>query len=210
MQYWRGLLSLWSKPLLMGVSLCNCACVSRGRIDFVSVHLVDYHDQQELLVPRVAGLEQLVGRRMADQLAGIIAPGETNERPDRQLLRVEFRSSSNLQAVASRDAVIFLHSYFCGRPNDFVVLSAPTVFAGGKSISAREPGAESSFKGMYYFFVNVRRKGSPDSQPPEIGFDLRNNPADICFYVTGSGSMGLRYKSPIAMIPKNEVAQAFR
>ena len=48
--------------ILVGYPLLGRAAVSANDIAFVSARLVDYHGQQELPVPRSAGLEELVGR----------------------------------------------------------------------------------------------------------------------------------------------------
>jgi hypothetical protein len=177
--------------------LLALAAISANDIAFVSARLVDYHDQQELPVPRSAGLEELIGRQQANQAASIVRPWEPSDRPHRPLLRIEFRSSVDLRAIASRNATVFLHSYFCSHQDDFAVLSVPTVYADGEPIRARETRTENStgdtpgqdFK--YYFYLSVLRKENRNSRPPQIGFDLRITAENICFYVTGSGASGL-------------------
>jgi len=167
-------------------SLISFACpllafgaITANDVAFVSARLVDYHDQQELPVPRSAGLEELVGRNQSDRAASVISPQEPSDLPHRPLLRIEFRSPVDLRAVARRDATVFLHAYFCSHQDDLAVLSAPTIYADGEPIRAREQRTENSAAGIpgqdfkYYFYVNTLRKENRESRPPQMGFDLR-------------------------------------
>jgi hypothetical protein len=200
--------------ILLGCPLLGVAAIRANDIAFVSARLVDYHDQQELPVPRSAGLEELIGHQQADQAASIVRPQEPSDRPHRPLLRIEFRLSVDLRAIANRDATVFLHSYFCSRQNYFAVLSAPTVYADGEPIRAIETTTANSTGGIpgqeftYYFYLNVLRKENRNSRPPQMGFDLRVTAENICFYVTGSGASGLIYTSSIAMIPQETIVAA--
>jgi hypothetical protein len=200
--------------ILLGCPLLGVAAIRANDIAFVSARLVDYHDQQELPVPRSAGLEELIGRQQADQVASIIRPQEPSDRPHRLLLRVEFRSSVDLRAIANRNATVFLHSYFCSHQNDFAVLSGPTVYVNGEPIRARETKIENSTGGIpgqestYYFYLNALRKENRDSRPPQMGFDLRVTAENICFSITGSGASGLIYTSSIAVIPEAAIVTA--
>jgi hypothetical protein len=132
----------------------------------------------------------------------------------KSLLRIEFRSSVDLRAIARRDATVFLHSYFCSHQDDFAVLSAPTVYADGEPIRAREPRTEDSTGGVpgqdfkYYFYLNVLRIEIRDFRPPQMGFDLRVTAENICFYVTGSGASGPIYTSSTGLIPVEAIVAA--
>jgi hypothetical protein len=53
--------------ILPGCPLLGVAAIRANDIAFVSARLVDYHDQQELPVPRSAGLEELIGRQQPRQ-----------------------------------------------------------------------------------------------------------------------------------------------
>jgi len=54
------------------------------QITYTSIRVVDYHDQLELPVPRLAGLETLVGRQQAESALASLLPGATtNVRIDR-------------------------------------------------------------------------------------------------------------------------------
>jgi hypothetical protein len=179
-------------------------------IQFLSVKAVDYHDQLEMPVPALAGLEPLVGREAAERTAVIAGvPGRPMERPHRALLRVEFRSTKDLWGIARRKGVVFLHSSFC-QPNEFAALGDPTVYYRGRAIywTNLADSASTGSEEVYYFYLSVSRRKSLKDIPPETGFDLRENPEDICFYVTGSGFFG--YKSAIATVPKGAISEALK
>jgi hypothetical protein len=206
--------------LLAITLLVLVACHAQARIEAVdttvsSVKVVDYHDQLELPIPGRAGLESLIGRQQADQVAPAITPNESNERPHRFLLRVEFHTSVDLQALADQNTTIFLHSYFCAHQNDFAVLSAPTVYSNGEPVRAsaknmQKTPSTTAEEHTYYFYLNVNRGDIPKSRPPELGFDLLLHPENVCFHVTASGASGLIYASSGAVIPEATMAAAFR
>ena len=173
-----------------------------------AVRVVDYFDQSELPVPGAAGLDELLGRQAAEKTIEQISPNVEFVRPHRLLLRVEFTSTLDLRAAA-RDAAVSLHSYFCGRPKDFVVISGPAVYSNGEPIRPRNVHYGSGEGDLYYFFANVARKESPLSKPPQRSFDLRTKPEDICFYVAESGPLGVTYKSDVARVLATDIAAAF-
>ena len=178
-------------------------------IQFLSVKAVDYHDQLELPVPALAGLESLVGRKSAENVAATSALHGPRERPHRPLLRVEFRSTKDLWGIARRKAVVFLHSSLCDR-KDFAALGDPTVYSRGQAVhwTNVQDSASTGSENVYYFYLNVSRRESPKSVPPQVGFDQRANPEDVCFYITGSGFFG--YRSAIATVPKDAISAALR
>jgi hypothetical protein len=197
--------------LSVTASLClassSFAHVKAADISFSSVELV------ERPVPRSARLEELVGLPPADQASAVIASKELTERPKRRVLRVEFRSAVDFQAIANRDAILYLHSYFCLRQGDYAVLSTPTVYHDGRPIRAdafsKQSTARVAGEGFTYtFYLNVARRENRQSKPPEMGFDFRAAPENVCFYVTGSGTSGLIYTSSTAIVPKEAIAAA--
>lgn len=181
-------------------------------IQFLSVRVVDYHNQVEMGSPRSAFLEPLVGKEAAENAPTDILPKGPAERPHRALLRVGFRSAKDLWALAQRNATVFLHSSFCDR-KDSALLGPPGVYTHGHSVVRSQSAGSASMgsDGEYYFYLNVAGKESPRSIPPEVGFDLRSTPEDICFYVTGWGGMIPRtiYQSAVASVPKDAIAAAF-
>jgi len=123
--------------------------------------------------------------------------------PHRDLIRVDFTSGSDLRnMVAREDNILFMHSYFCDRGDNFGTLGAPGVY-----VNLADASKETLVK-HFLFFIDVTRKSNPGSSPPEPGFDLSVNPMDICFYVTAH-SVITTYKSKIGTIPKAVIEQVF-
>lgn len=203
--------------LLAVTSVALSACLQASQlldIQIKGISAVDYHDQQELPIPKRAGLQALVGRDASAHVPSSALPMGASERPHRLMLRISFLSSVDLRALAQNGLVVFLHSYFCSRENEFAVLAAPTVFSNGESVSPEHkievPRHAKKAQPTYYFFVNVTRRESLRSKPVEMGFDLRTDPHDVCFYLTGSGARGLEYKSDVSTISKTAITNALR
>ena len=182
-------------------------------IRFVASKLVDYHDQQELPPPRTARQPQPVEQAKAD-LASPMLPGKSpSERPHQLLLRVEFRSALDFQAIANRGTTVVLQPYFCAQPMDVTQPQPPTLYLNGAAIRADNKfkelaGPTPSNDSNYYFFSRIDRGQNNNSDPPDRGFDLRAAPQDICYYVTGRGASGLLFTSSTTMVPKGAVAAA--
>jgi hypothetical protein len=131
------------------------------------------------------------------------------QRVDKVLLRVEFRAITDLREIPNKDAILFLHSFFCSHKNDVAVLNPPTVYL--DDLPLRRSYLDPSRKDLVYsFYIFDSRKEHLDAKPIEVGFDLRSAPEDICFYVTGHGSFGTFYRSQIATIPALAISDAFR
>jgi hypothetical protein len=69
-------------------------------------------------------------------------------------------------------------------------------------------------KRTYYLPLNIALPASPSSKPPEIGFDLLNNPEDICISLQGSSepwSMKWRYvRSNTVRLSSDSILEALR
>jgi hypothetical protein len=196
---------------LFAVSFCltssGAAHIKPADISFSSIELVEHP------APRSARLEELIGQTPADQASAIMASKELKGRPNRLRLRVNFHSAVDLQSIASRDAIVLLHSYFCLHQKDFAVLSAPTVYSNGRpihtdSLSDHSTSGESAGGFTYTFYLNAVRRENRNSKPPQMGFDLRVAPENICFYVTGRSATGVVYTSGTAIIPKEAIVAA--
>ena len=203
----HSLFLAFSVAALLCLTSSSFAHVKAADIGFSSVQLV------ERPVPRSARMEELIGLPPADQASAVIASKELTDRPKRLVLRVDFRSAVDFQAIANRDAVLFLHSYLCLHQSDFAVLSAPTVYHDGRPIRAdalsKQSTARVGGEGFTYtFYLNISRRENRQSKPPEVGFDFRATPENVCFYVTGSGASGLIYTSSTAIVPKQAIAAA--
>jgi hypothetical protein len=123
--------------------------------------------------------------------------------PHRDLIRVDFTSGTDLRdMVAREDNILFMHSYFCERGDNFGVLGGPGVY-----VDLANAGKDRLVK-QFLFFIDVTRKSNPRSNPPESGFDLSVNPNDICFYVTAHGVI-TTYKSNVGRIPKAAIEHVF-
>jgi hypothetical protein len=123
--------------------------------------------------------------------------------PHRDLIRVDFTSGTDLRNMVAREGnILFAHSYFCDRGDDFGTLGGPGVY-----VDRAEAGKETLVK-RFLFFIDVSRKSSPGSIPPKPGFDLSVNAQDICFYVTAH-SVVTTYKSSVGRIPKAVIEQVF-
>ena len=74
-----------------------------------------------------------------------------------------------------------------------------------------ESVAEEGRSRVYYFYVRLFGNESLLSNPPEHGFDLRTDPEDICFYVTGNRLYtGLAYKSRVGVVPEAAISAALK
>ena len=190
------------------------------QITYTSIRVVDYHDQLELPVPRLAGLETLVGRQQAESALASLPPGGDDERPHRLLMRVDFRADVDLAELAyKKNSTVLAISLFCGTDNPDLSIGPPTVYLQGQPLlqgkwgqATQSEASSSPGSREYHFFFNVARRENFKSKPPQRGYDLRRNPEDICFYLTGGnpGWLGFKFKSRVATIPKSEIAEAFR
>jgi hypothetical protein len=206
-----GLKYLASIVILCALLLSGCVQKDKS-IQFRAVRVVDYYDQRELLAPDAAGLDALIGREAAKNLP----PGmvESYERPHRLQLRIEFSSTSDLLDVSQQGALLTVEGFFCTHPNDYALVAYSSVYFDGESLLPGESPRDQEAIGrerVYYFYANVAAKASPMSGPPEIGFDLRISPEDICFRVEGRrGLLGVVYESKVARVPRADIESAFR
>jgi hypothetical protein len=185
------------------------ANITAADISFSTIKLVDQFSGLDQPASRSAALEELVAQSQTEHAASIAPPGAPSKRA-RFFLRVDFHSTVDFQAVANREALVSVHTFFCGRRDDFVVLGAPTVYFGGSPIHANElPKPQKPVGGYTYaFYLNPVRRENRSSNPPQMGFDLRVSPENVCFYVTGSGTTGLIYTSTTAVVPKEAIVAA--
>ena len=123
--------------------------------------------------------------------------------PHRDLIRIDFTAGTDLRdMVVLEGNILVVHSYFCDRGENFGVLGSPGVY-----VDLKDAGKEKLVK-QFLFFIDVSRKSSPGSIPPEPGFDLSVNPGDICFYVTAKSGTTF-YKSNVEKIPKAAIEHVF-
>jgi hypothetical protein len=194
-------------------ALLLSGCVQKDKsIRFTAVRVVDYYDQRELPVPSAAGLDALIGREAAKNLPPGMA--ESNERPHRLQLRIEFSSTSDLLDVSQQGALLTVEGFVCSHPNDYALVAYSSVHFDGESLLPGESPRDQKAivrERVYYFYASVARKASPMSGPPQIGFDLRISPEDICFQVEGRrGLLGVVYESKVARVPRSDIESALR
>jgi len=123
--------------------------------------------------------------------------------PHRDLIRVDFTAGADLRdMVVLEGSILVVHSYFCDRGENSGALGGPGVY-----VDLKDAGRDKLVK-QFLFFIDVSRKSSPGSIPPQPGFDLSINPTDICFYVTAK-SGATSYQSNVERIPKAAVEHVF-
>jgi hypothetical protein len=216
----KGLPAAAILTVMLAAGAISCASATKvADFQLVSVSVVDYHDQVELPSHRSAALEPLLGRDAAAGVADSVMARASKERPHRSLLRVEFRSAKNLWKIAQTDggATISVHSYFCAREKDWTILGVPVLFSQGQEVrkSAAQMDSSNANPGeradVYYVYLNVSRRESLSAIPPEHGFDLREKPEDVCFYITGWLVFpGTFYKSQVIRVSEEVIAAAFQ
>jgi hypothetical protein len=190
-------------------------CISTNTpsdLTFVSVQAADWHDQDEMPGPGASPVLGMVNSRDLEQ-SGQSVTGE--EKPHRPLLKITFTSATNLSRFVSE------HSYnlgntavLCDRPNDRLTLSFSYIFWRGIRLGLRETdpnqrngGAEGA-PVTYYIFIDVADKERPQDVPPRRGFDLRQKPEDVCFYLRGGNESGRGYKSNVVVVSKDAITAA--
>ena len=144
-------------PLLGG-----CISTKPKDLAFVSVRVVDRHDQLEIMPPSA---DPALGLINESQRKKLLAEAGPIERPHQLLLKIEFSSHTNL-AEFMRDHSFNLgsHAFFCGRPKDEVILSGLSVYWNGVWLNGLERDPIKASGGgngeliTYYFFSSVARE----------------------------------------------------
>jgi hypothetical protein len=92
------------------------------------------------------------------------------------------------------------------------LIGSPVVYEDGVPVLRHQPHgtATGTHPRHYYFFVNVARRESLKSIPPQRGYDLQRIPEDICFCLRGGNQVWFAFKTQEAAIPKSAIAAAFR
>jgi hypothetical protein len=168
-------------------AICCCmlisGCVSQS-VSFDSVRPLPAYDSSR--------------RSVADISSGVIG---WMSLPHRDLIRVDFTSGTDLRNMVARDGnVLYLHSYFCDAGDLARSTGDPGVY-----VDLADARAETVVN-QFIFFIDVTRRASPGSTPPEPGYDLAVKAEDICFYVTAHG-VTATHKSSVGRIPKAAIEQ---
>ena len=184
------------------------ACITSAPEDvqFVSVQAVDEYNQPEI---RIASREDLYryGLR-TDQL------GPTNDRPHRLVLKIGFRTRTDLWDFAlARGYNLGAWANFCDMPDQKVLLTSTWVYWNRRRVDLLKHNLISEYSTFregdrieYYMFAEVENPGAKPNYAP---FDLRKDTKDICIYLAGGGSMR-GYRSNTFVVPKEEINIALR
>ena len=116
----------------------------------------------------------------------------------RSLLRVDLTTQVDLsEALLRWEMLIHADVVFCSHPDDEALLggslytTTPQAGEFPRHLNSLHPVKYSGAaeKRTYYLPLNIARPASPSSIPPQIGFDLLNNPEDICISLRGAPIM---------------------
>jgi hypothetical protein len=103
-------------------------------------------------------------------------------------------------------------TYFCSRPSDFALMALSYVYWRDVRLGERDSGPiQESVEDLgqpiiYDIFLAVARQAVTPSNPPQISFDLRRLPEDVCFYLRGGNGGPFGFKSNVVTIPKGAIA----
>jgi hypothetical protein len=131
--------------------------------------------------------------------------------PDRPVIAVSLRTRTNLSRLP-KDELIHAEGFFCDRPNDFVVLGRSILVDASRlplndAIAMPEGTADKAGAYTYTVLLETRRRGSPDSRPPEVGFDLSAAPQSVCIRFQG-GYLADHASSNTVRIPAARIRDA--
>ena len=210
--------SLWRVCGLAAlVALPIGGCISHdtlGDLAFNSIEAVDVQNWRDLLESRPGRVSLRMAKRASEGAVGLRSQGDNSFRP---LLKIEFTSTTNLSAFVSRNSYnLGVSAYICDRPEANNWISFPTVFWRGFRLGVggpdplTQPAKAPGDRITYSMYIDVRRKAVTPSSPQIRGFDLRETPKDVCFYVSGGNALGLGYRSNTVVVAKESITAAIR
>jgi hypothetical protein len=135
------------------------------------------------------------------------------------LLRLEVTTRTSLERLRRGwSDVIRVDANFCDQPTAFAVLSQGlyVTFSGKNeilrplwedSLASEKPGTDGRF--TYVVLLNVERKESPGSFPPQVAFDLAAAPHAVCFHLAG-GYLEHSVTSNVVRVPTEAIVDAVR
>jgi hypothetical protein len=138
-------------------------------------------------------------------------------RPERLVIAVTLKTRRNLYSIPE-DYLLGAETYFCDRPKDYVILGGgaiyvPTAKPDTPVKSLGESGAsnppDSSGVYTYVVLLDVSRRASPKSEPPQIGFDLAASPRSICIRLKGGGYLEPSVSSNTVKVSDSDIREAF-
>jgi len=125
------------------------------------------------------------------------------------LFRVEVTTRTSLERLGKQwSEIIRVDAHFCDRPTAFAVLSRGLYVTSSGQNEILRPLWEQSlvretpnFNGLFTYVVllNVERKESPTSVPPQVAFDLAAAPRAVCLHLEG-GYLGHSITSNVVRV----------
>lgn len=194
----------WAFVCVLGAPLGACISYNTpSDLTFVAVEAVDYYERPEL---PALGDFQIVPR---------IPDNEAEPKHHRLLLRVQFLTSVDLARFSrSHSYNLGRRAFFCARPDEERGMGNPDVFWQGQNVgnlaqeSLRESGEEEGAPIVYYVFIEAVR-GETQSIPPRPPYDLRREPRDMCFQLSGGNQLG-GYRSNTVVVPQSAISEALQ
>lgn len=193
--------------IVIGSMIPLGGCISTntpGDLVLKTVQVVDWYHQPEL---PGAGASPLVGMLSRRDVAASGLSVQGGEKPHRLMLRVEFTSATNLFEFARENSYNIGNTvFFCEQKDASPHMSYPYVFWKGSLVGNLEPNVIRTSEGSlipYYIFISISKDARPNDIPPQASFDLREDPEDVCFYLSGGDGSGGGYRSNAVKIPKN-------
>ncbi len=133
--------------------------------------------------------------------------------PTGPLLLTHFTSQTDL-ARLPYNASLQVDSFFCDRPQAHVMLGAgDAILSAGRDVAdgpAPDAAANPAGPFDYAIFFHVARQTNPRLIPPDVGFDFRAAPEDICFALVGGPNRDLGYRSNELRIAADTISAAIR
>jgi hypothetical protein len=198
---------------LMGSLLGGCISANTpGDLVFASAQVVDLHDQAELPGPGASPIVGMVNSRDLERAGQSVTGGD---KPHRPLLKIEFTSATDLSKFVIENSYNLGNAaFFCDREKGSPYMSYPAIFWRGVRLGEHEANPierrsePANAPIIYYFFLHIALPKIVPSNPPQNGFDLRQKPEDVCFYVRGGNESGSGYRSNTVAIPKDVIVAA--
>jgi hypothetical protein len=133
------------------------------------------------------------------------------------LFRVEVTTRTSLERLRKQwSEIIRVDAHFCDQPTAFAALSRGLYVASSGQNEILRPLWEDSlvretpnFNGLftYVVLVNVERKESPASVPPQVAFDLAAAPRAVCLRLEG-GYLGHSITSNVVRVSTGTFVEA--
>src|SRR5581483_2931283 len=135
-------------------------------------------------------------------------PPDTPHRPNPHL-KVEFSTKADLPQIVADGYPLQSWAYFCDRPDDYVFLSDLELYFHDQRVTGETEIVSTHGPVVYSTYLHIARQAVSPSVPAQLGYDMRQNTEDVCFYVRG-GNPPLGYKSNIVRIPKGMIEEALK